>query len=95
MTHWVTFIRVELLISIMTFILTRNLNLVTKLVHTTAFSTKPPSKFFNQKVKKGLTLAALLAFVGGIYLTAVTKMKQSDDLASLVERETMTTEKPK
>ena len=49
----------------------------------------------NQKVKKGLTLAALLTFVGGIYLTAVTKMKQSDDLASLVERETMTTEKPK
>lgn len=83
----------------MTFILTRNLSLVTKLVHTgsykVAFSSKPPTKFFNQKVKKGLTLAALLAFVGGIYLTAVTKMKQSDDLASLVERETMTTEKPK
>ena len=83
----------------MTLVLMRNLNSVTKLVHVgtckVAFSSKPSPRLFNQKVKKGITLAALLAFVGGIYLTAVTKMKQSDDLASLVERETMTTEKPK
>ena len=83
----------------MTLIFMRNMNLVTKLMHNgsckVAFSSKPSPRFFNQKVRKGLTLAALLSFVGGIYLTAVTKMKQSDDLASLVERETMTTEKPK
>ena len=40
-------------------------------------------------VKKGLTVFALLGFVSFIYLTAITKMKQTDDLQDLIEKETM------
>lgn len=58
-------------------------------------SSRTFSKLLTPKVKKGLTLAALLTLVGGVYLTAITKMKQTDDLASLIERETLVVEKAK
>lgn len=42
-----------------------------------------------------MTLGALLVFVGGVYLTAITKMKQTDELGSLMDKETLITEKEK
>lgn len=42
-----------------------------------------------------MTLGALLVFVGGVYLTAITKMKQTDELGTLMDKETLITEKDK
>lgn len=54
-----------------------------------------PPKSRISKLQKGITLAALVAFVGGIYMTAITKMKQTDDLESLIDKETMIAGKKK
>ena len=58
------------------------------------FSTKPPRStpmFTRPKMMKGLTLLALIGSVGFIYMTAITKMKQTDDLESLIDKETTIT----
>lgn len=41
--------------------------------------------------KKGLTLFALLGFVGAIYYTAMNKMNDTDELTGLLEKEDLIT----
>ena len=58
------------------------------------FSTKPPRStpmFTRPKIMKGVTLLALIGSVSFIYMTAITKMKQTDDLESLIDKETTVT----
>lgn len=69
-----------------------------RIPHKLSFSTKPPRPtpmFTRPKIMKGLTLLALIGFVGGIYMTAITKMKQTDDLESLIDKETTITNNKK
>lgn len=77
----------------------RNIGLMKRSIHyrnqSAAFSSKSSPKFLTLKVKKMMTLGALLVFVGGVYLTAITKMKQTDELGSLMDKETLITEKEK
>jgi hypothetical protein len=83
----------------MNFLASRNVRAMTRLMHyrhrSAAFSSKSAPKFLTVKVKKMMTLGALLVFVGGVYLTAITKMKQTDELGSLMDKETLITEKDK
>lgn len=83
----------------MNFLASRNVRAMTKSMLdrnlTASFSSKSSSKFLTVKVKKMMTLGALLVFVGGVYLTAITKMKQTDELGSLMDKETLVTEKDK
>jgi hypothetical protein len=56
------------------------------------FSDKPasPMEEFRGREKGNYVIAgALLAFVGGIYYTAISKMKQQDDLAEALEDDAM------
>jgi hypothetical protein len=83
----------------MNFLASRNIRTMTRSMHDrqrrAAFSSKSVSKFLTAKVKNMMTLGALLVFVGGVYLTAITKMKQTDELGSLMDKETLITEKGK
>lgn len=83
----------------MNFLACRNVRAMTRSMYdrnlSATFSSKSSGKFLTVKVKKMMTLGALLVFVGGVYLTAITKMKQTDELGSLMDKETLVTEKDK
>ena len=72
-------------------ILKRNFRVVEMSINTRSlpFSTKPPRStpmFTRPKIMKGVTLLALIGSVSFIYMTAITKMKQTDDLESLIDK---------
>ena len=55
-------------------------------VCTRSFSSKQAGEEFAGREKGNYVIAgSLLAFVGGIYYTAINKMKQQDDLADALE----------
>lgn len=60
-------------------------------VHSTSFSTKSPMKSLSPVFKKRLTLLGLFGFVSGVYYTAISKMKETDELGALIDKETMVT----
>ena len=51
------------------------------------FSTKEKVVPAATKQKNFVVALGLLGFVGGIYYTAISKMKQNDDLAAVIEQE--------
>lgn len=83
----------------MNFLASRNVRTMTRSMcarnQSAAFSSKHSQKFPTVQMKKMMTLGALLVFVGGVYLTAITKMKQTDELGTLMDKETLITEKDK
>jgi hypothetical protein len=60
-------------------------------VHSTSFSTKSPWKQLSPVFKKRITLLCLFGFVSSVYYTAISKMKDTDELGALIEKETMVT----
>lgn len=61
-----------------------------------SLSDKPLKPAWNEvkpetRQKNALTAVLLILGVGGVYYTAIYKMKETDDLEEMIEKETLTT----